>query len=117
MSLKRPVLHKSVGMSSPPSPAKLLDLFSPNTPRMLRSLVPNLVKKAAHYRLPATGVQFANNISTIVKTFVAKGYPTCWWKTCLLRKASSLDLLGPARAGINMAMHPSQPMVPNGSTM
>ena len=36
-----------------------MDVFSPNTPRMLRSLVPNLVKKVAQYRLPTTEVSFA----------------------------------------------------------
>ena len=28
----------------------------------------------------------------------------CWWENCLFRKASSLDLLGPARAGVQTAM-------------
>ena len=117
VSMKRPVFQGYAGMSSPPSPAKLLDVFSPNTPRMLRSLVPNLVKKAAHYRLPATGTSFAHNISIIARTFLAKGYPVCWWKHCLFRKASSLDLLGPARAGVQTAMSSSQPTVNHGSTM
>ena len=84
---------------------------------MLRSLVPNLVKKAAHYRLPATGTQFAHNISTIARTFLAKGYPINWWKHSLLRKASSLDLQGPARAGIKLAMTSPQPAVNEGPTM
>ena len=39
VSLKRPVLKYSVGMSSPPSPLNLLDPFSPNNQRMLRSLM------------------------------------------------------------------------------
>ena len=117
VSLKQPVFSGYAGMSSPTSPAKLLDVFSPNTPRMLRSLVPNLVKKAAHYRLPATGTQFAHNISTIARTFLAKGYPINWWKHSLLRKASSLDLQGPARAGIKLAMTSPQPAVNEGPTM
>ena len=101
ISLKRPVMQYSVGMSSPPSPMKLLDPFSPNARRMLRSRVPNLVKKAAHYRLPVSGNHFAKNISTIANTLRAKGYPSSWWRPHLLRKASDLDLCGPAMAGLS----------------
>ena len=115
--MKRPVFHGYARMSSPPSRAKLLDVFSPNTPRMLRSLVPNLVKKAAPYRPPATGTSFANNVSIVARAFLTKGCPVRWWKPCLFRKASSLDLLGPARAGVQTAMSSSQPTVYNGSTM
>ena len=102
ISLKRPVMQYSVGMSSPPSPMKLLDPFSPNARRMLRSLVPNLVKKAAHYRLPVSGNHFAKNISTIANTLRAKGYPSSCRRPHLLRKASDLDLCGPAMAGLSM---------------
>ena len=58
-----------------------------------------------------------HNVSIIARTFLAKGYPVCWWKHCLFRKASSLDLLGPARAGVQTAMSSTQPTVNHGSTM
>ena len=107
VSLKRPVFQGYAGLPSPPLQAKLLNMFSPNTPRMLRLLVPNLVKKAAHYRLPATGTSFAHNVSIIARTFLTKGYPMCWWKHCMFRKACSLDLLGPAHAGAQITMSSS----------
>ena len=115
--MKRPVFQGYAGMSSPPSPARLLDVFSPNTPHMLRSLVPNFLKKAAHYWLPATGTSFAHNVSITARTFLTKRYPACWWKACLYRKAYSLDLLGPAPAGVQTAMSSSQPTVNDGSTI
>ena len=53
---------------------------------MLLSLVPNLLKKAAHYQLPATGTSYAHNVSIIARTFLTKRYSVCWWKNCCTAK-------------------------------
>ena len=49
ISVKPPVFHCSPGASHPASQQRMLDHFSPNTPPMLASFVPNQVLKAMHY--------------------------------------------------------------------
>ena len=73
ISLKGPTMTHSLGVSFPSSPQKLLDVFSPNARSMLRSLVPTLVNKAAHYCFPVSRRHFTQNISTIAHTLRAKG--------------------------------------------
>ena len=49
ISVKPPIFHCGPGASHPASQQRMLDYFSPNTPPMLASFVPNQVAKAMHY--------------------------------------------------------------------
>ena len=81
-----------------------MDCFSPNAKQMLHSLIPNLVKKAAHYRSHATECQFSRNVSNFVHCLIRKSYPVSWWKPQLLQKANAIGLRTAAICGIQNAV-------------
>ena len=99
----RPVFESTVGDSTPPAHARMLDVYSPNCRPMLKSFIPNAVKKSAWYRSAHAPNTFALNISKVVSVLLKKNYPSSWWRPQLLAKASTLDLCPQALFGIQLA--------------
>ena len=73
IGIKEPTFQCNPGDSLPPSDARLLDCWSPNTRSMLRSLTPNLFKKCAFYRFDKQG--FVKNVRAVATLFSKKQYP------------------------------------------
>ena len=88
ISVKLPVFHCGPGASHPASQQRMLDHFSPNTPPMLASFVPNQVLKAMHYAFGSQIVFF--NISCLILLLVRKQYPSSWWKPIVLAKCEAV---------------------------
>ena len=101
IEVKPPVFESAPGDSQPAAHKRLLDCQSPNTQRMLLSLVPNLVKKCAWYRFDTCS--FVQNIRKVCSLLLRKGYPSNWWRPLLLAKAESIGLQQQARTGIQLA--------------
>ena len=101
IEVKSPVFETAPGDSQPAAHRRLLDCQSPNTQRMLLSLVPNLVKKCAWYRFDTCS--FIQNIRKVSSLLLRKGYPSNWWRPLLLAKAESIGLQQHARSGIQLA--------------
>ena len=73
VSMKAPTFISNPGDSSRPADRKMLDFSSPNCQAMLRSFIPNCVKKCAHYRHDRVG--FLNNVRNLVSVLSKKAYP------------------------------------------
>ena len=101
IEVKPPVFETTQGDSQPAAHKRLLNGHSPNTQRMLLSLVPNLVKKCAWYRFDTCS--FIQNIRKVSSLLLRKGYPSNWWRPLLLAKAESIGLQQHARTGIHLA--------------
>ena len=84
----------SPGAPTPPRPQKLIDPIAPNARDMVRTFVPNEVKKSAWYRLsPAVATE---NVSQLVTLLNAKSYPPTWWTQPLRRSATRWGLKLPS---------------------
>ena len=102
IEVKPPVFATAPGDSQPAAHRRLLDCQSPNSQRMLLSLVPNLVKKCAWYRFDTCS--FIQNVRKVSSLLIRKGYPSTWWRPLLLAKAETIGLQQHARSGIQLAL-------------
>ena len=84
----------SPGTPTPPRPQKLIDPTAPNARDMVRTFVPNEVKKSAWYRL--SPVVATENLSQLVTLLNAKSYPPTWWTQPLRRSATRWGLKLPS---------------------
>ena len=73
IGMKEPTFQCNRGDSPPPSDARLLDCWSPNTRSMLRFPTPNLFKKFAFYRFDRQG--FVKTIHAVATLLSKKQYP------------------------------------------
>ena len=96
IEVKSPVFATAPGDSQPAAHRRLLDCQSPNSQRMLLSLVPNLVKKCAWYRFDTCS--FIQNVRKVSSLLIRKGYPSTWWRPLLLAKAETIGLQQHARS-------------------
>ena len=92
---------KSAVVNPPPQSAiagdlrKMLDPRAPNTPKMLQSAVPNMARKAQHYRASCTGA--TQNFSQMGGLLQCKGYTKSAWKPKLREMARRWDMPYPER--------------------
>ena len=98
ISVKPPVFHCGPGASHPASHQRMLDHFSPNTPPMLASFVPNQVLKAMHYAFGSEIIFF--NICCLMLLLTSKQYPASWWKPTILAKCDAVGYGDLARSAL-----------------
>ena len=102
VSVKRPVFESLVGDSTLPAHARMFEMYSPNCRSMLKSFIPNAVRKSAWYPFAHAPSTFALNISNVLLVLLKKNYPSSWWRPRLFAKMSALDLYSQALFGIEL---------------
>jgi hypothetical protein len=71
------------GDSAPPQRLKMIPAHAPNARNTMASLIPNHIKKCAHYRLSLGSAR--DNIERFVSLLQKMQYPTSWWSIPLRR--------------------------------
>ena len=109
LAIKAPVFQSIPGDSTPTSLVRMLDYFSPNAPSMLRSFVPNALKKCQWYSF--SNIQFTKNVSQLVSVLYKKQYPHVWWRPLLLASAAKVDLEPECRTGLIIGLGATAPQI------
>ena len=89
-----PDYKSEVAGSTAPTLRRLLDPGTPNAAPMLKSLIPNWCKKAAHYRTSQNTAKV--NITRIQEVLTLKGYKPTMWTANLRRCAEKWGLPKPS---------------------
>ena len=76
-----------------------MDPDAPNTRDMLRTFIPNEVKKCTYYRVTATGA--TSNLDGVIRLMEHKQYTSDWWRPKLRQCAT--------RWGLSLQGGPSAP--------
>ena len=93
------------GSSTPSRPRKLMDPDAPNVRDMLRTFIPNEVKKCTYYRVTATGAN--SNLDGVIRLMEHKQYTSDCWRPKLTQCAT--------RWGLSLPGGPSAPLGAHGA--
>ena len=101
LRLRTPTFEFTFGMSSPPSPVRMVDAHSPSAKGMLRSYVPSVVLKCQS--MGFCNAAFSDNVYSFTLVCLHKHYPGEWWKPQLISISDRYGLGTHARRGISAA--------------